>query len=117
MTAVHRLPDFRRSHVRTKLRQIMLAETTARPYQPVPALYPAKTMMGTCHAAHIAPDRTAVAVNEYRFANSGTRNPRHPISSPKVVAQFWITPTVATTRKCRAMPTPLEIGPRPKNAV
>jgi hypothetical protein len=37
-TRVHKLPDFRRSHVRTKQRPIMLAETTAKPYQPVPAL-------------------------------------------------------------------------------
>jgi hypothetical protein len=36
MTPVHKLPDFRRSHVRTRQRPIMLAETTARPYQPVP---------------------------------------------------------------------------------
>ena len=36
MTAVHKLPDFRRSHVRTKQRPIMLAETMAKPYQPVP---------------------------------------------------------------------------------
>ena len=44
MTAVQKLPDFRRSdvrtkeRVRTKQRPIMFAETTAKPYQPVPAL-------------------------------------------------------------------------------
>ena len=27
-----------------------------------------------------------------RLANSGTRNPRQPIFSPRVVAQFWTTP-------------------------
>ena len=43
-------------------------------------------MMGTCHKAQITPERTAVAVNEERLANSGTRNPRQPISSPSVVA-------------------------------
>jgi len=35
ITPVHKLPDFRRSHARTKERTIILAETTANPYQPV----------------------------------------------------------------------------------
>src|SRR5262249_39855754 len=34
MTPGQMLPDFRRSHVRTKQRPIMLAETTAKPNQP-----------------------------------------------------------------------------------
>jgi hypothetical protein len=45
----------------------MFAETTAKPNQPVPALWPAKTIMGTCHKAQITPERTAVAVNEKRL--------------------------------------------------
>src|SRR3954465_8917671 len=71
-------------------------------------------MRGTCHKAQITPERTAVAVNESRLANSGTRNPRQPISSPRVVAQFWITPMVATTRKYSPIPRGLDNGPRPK---
>lgn len=62
MTQGQRLPDFRRSQVKTKQSPIMLADTTAKPYHPVPALYPAKRMMGTCHKAQIAPERTEVAV-------------------------------------------------------
>src|SRR5690242_14922333 len=88
MTAVHKLPDFRRSQVSTKHRTIILSETTTTPYQPVPTLNPPKIMIGMCHRAQIKPESTAVAVKENRLASSGTRNPRQPISSPRVVAQF-----------------------------
>src|SRR5947208_13708146 len=48
------------------------------------------------------PLRRLVFVYDIRFASSGTRNPRQPISSPDVIETFCITPPVAMQMMARA---------------
>src|SRR5688500_15711759 len=50
-------------------------------------------MSGACHAAQIAPLMKAVRVNDMRRASDGTRNPRHPISSPVAESRLWSVPS------------------------
>src|SRR3954469_13828823 len=61
----------------------------------------ANSRRGLCQAAQMRPLRRQVFVYDIRFASSGTRNPRQPISSPKVIEAFCIMPPVATHMMAR----------------
>src|SRR5215203_7530355 len=98
------LPDFIRSHASTTPVAITIAVKHANWYAkgvPEEPYEPARTP-GKCHALQIDPLNKHAFRNPTHFVSSGTRKPRHPISSPrlKIIAgsrfTMEINPNAAT---------------------
>src|SRR4051794_13340621 len=98
--------DLRRTHANSIAIEITIAVKQASSYGPgVPELYSVNRIAGQCHSAQKAPLKSAARRKPSHLVNSGTQNPRHPISSPVAEMRLSRVPTVAIATKAASAST------------